>query len=107
MNKLNILIHETKKLRTQWKYVYENVLSTSLKLFDKKNLLKKVWVGLGVSIICVISVLNLMQRYLEYRSTVNKNSNENLVDGQNAKKRNKGKHYLYVFGNLLSQGLIE
>jgi hypothetical protein len=68
--------------------------------------LKKVWLGLGVSILCVISVLNLNATIFRI-STVDKSSNENLVDGQNAKKRNKGKQYLYVFGNLLSQGLIE
>ncbi|EFX82353.1 hypothetical protein DAPPUDRAFT_241433 [Daphnia pulex] len=72
-----------------------------------------VWLGLGVSIACVIAVLNLIQRYLEYRSgfemnfkTSNKTQPENLANGNQLrfKKWQTEKQYLYVFGNLLSQG---
>ncbi|EFX82191.1 hypothetical protein DAPPUDRAFT_316806 [Daphnia pulex] len=72
-----------------------------------------VWLGLGLSIACVIAVLNLIQRYLEYRSgfemnfkTSNKTQPENLANDNQLrfKKWQIGKQYLYVFGNLLSQG---
>jgi hypothetical protein len=65
----------------------------------------KVWLGLGISMICVIAILNLMQRYLEYRSTFEKSSNLMTNSGRQVKKTITGKQYLYVFANLLSQGL--
>jgi hypothetical protein len=68
-----------------------------LLLFDHQ-----VWLGLGVSIVCVIAVLNLIQRYLEYRSAFEmdfKTGNK-----PRAEKWRTGNQYLYVFGNLLSQG---
>ncbi|XP_046642705.1 ionotropic receptor 21a-like [Daphnia pulicaria] len=63
-----------------------------------------VWLGLGISMICVIAILNLMQRYLEYRSTFEKSSNLMTNSGRQVKKTITGKQYLYVFANLLSQG---
>ncbi|XP_046448046.1 ionotropic receptor 93a-like isoform X2 [Daphnia pulex] len=82
----------------------------------------KVWLAIGVSIVCVIAVLNLIQ-HLEYRSAFitdfrpnNKPLPKNytnddqlrpeLVNGKKLqfKKWQTGKQYLYVFGNLLSQG---
>ncbi|EFX82126.1 hypothetical protein DAPPUDRAFT_241224 [Daphnia pulex] len=73
-----------------------------------------VWIGLITSILCVIAVLNLMQRYLEYRSALSETSNhEERINNPNKEKldnRNTvlksryGKEYLYVFGLLLSQG---
>ncbi len=68
---------------------------------------------MGVSIACVITVLNLIQRYLEYRSGFemdfknrSKEQPENLAndDQLRFKKWQTEKQYLYVFGNLLSQG---
>ncbi|EFX82161.1 hypothetical protein DAPPUDRAFT_316759 [Daphnia pulex] len=65
-----------------------------------------IWLGLGVSIVCVIAVLNLMQRYLEYRSVIEtpSRSNDNPPTEKIVNKGGTGKQYLYVFGNLLSQG---
>jgi hypothetical protein len=47
-----------------------------------------------------------MQRYLEYRPTFEKSSNLMSDGSRNFKKRIAGKQYLYVIGNLLSQGLM-
>ncbi|EFX82393.1 hypothetical protein DAPPUDRAFT_101640 [Daphnia pulex] len=65
-----------------------------------------VWLGLGISIVCVIAVLNLMQLYLEYRSVIEtpSKSNDNSPTEKINTKGETGKQYLYVFGNLLSQG---
>ncbi|EFX82169.1 hypothetical protein DAPPUDRAFT_241317 [Daphnia pulex] len=70
-------------------------------LFDPQ-----VWLGLGISIVCVIAVLNLMQRYLDYRSVTETTlrSNDNPPTQKIITKGETGKQYLYVFGNLLSQG---
>nr|CAH0102975.1 unnamed protein product [Daphnia galeata] len=61
-----------------------------------------IWVGLGVSIVCVIVVLSSIQRYLEYQT-----AGQLTNDGGGLRVITKtitGKQYLYVFGNLLSQG---
>jgi len=72
-----------------------------------------VWLGLGVSIVCVTAILILIQRYYEYRSTFdayfttnNKPHIRKLNNGEQLRVKNggAGNHYLYVFGNLLSQG---
>jgi hypothetical protein len=91
----------------------------SLLLIFIKNLKKillfnqQVWLGLGISIFCVIAILNLIRRYLECRSTFrigfrpnNEPQTGNLKTGgqHRAKKRQTGNEYLYVLGNLLSQG---
>nr|CAH0101820.1 unnamed protein product [Daphnia galeata] len=69
-----------------------------------------VWLGLLISIMTVIVVLQLLELYLDYRSPSQIDSSE---DGQRNKKNPKGwlhyvrqigKHYIYVFGNLFSQG---
>jgi hypothetical protein len=76
---------------------------------------RQIWLGLGVSIICVIAVLNLMQRLLSYLPENGENlsqpnsPNDNPPTGKSLKKNRvtkgeTGKQYLYVFGNLLSQG---
>ncbi|XP_046448054.1 uncharacterized protein LOC124196853 isoform X2 [Daphnia pulex] len=74
-----------------------------------------VWLGLGISIVCVIAILNLIRRYLECRSTFctgfrpnNEPQTRNLKTGgqHRAKKRQTGNEYLYVLGNLLSQGVV-
>ncbi|EFX82216.1 hypothetical protein DAPPUDRAFT_316861 [Daphnia pulex] len=71
-----------------------------------------VWLGLGVSIVCVIEVLTLMLRYLDYQSTLITIGNKPREDSdisvnlQNVRRdvNVASKEYLYVFGNLLSQG---
>jgi ionotropic glutamate receptor len=62
--------------------------------------------GLGVSIVCLITVLNVIQRYLEYHSAFEAtfSSNDNPPAEKKITKEETGKEYLYVFGNLLSQG---
>ncbi|XP_046449196.1 glutamate [NMDA] receptor subunit 1-like [Daphnia pulex] len=76
----------------QWPYL----------LFDHQ-----VWLGLGISIVCVIAVLNLIQRYLEYRSVIvtpSRSKDNPALTEKVIAKGETGKQYLYVFGNLLSQG---
>jgi hypothetical protein len=66
--------------------------------------------GLGVSIAFVIAVLNLIQRYPEnaIETIFGQNEKTNQTDGGRLRvtKWQTGKQYLYVFGNLLSQGFI-
>ena len=67
----------------------------------------QLWLGLGISIVCVIAILNLIQYYLEYRSSLETKFRTN--DNQPTEKiivtkGRSGKQFLYVFGNLLSQG---
>ncbi|XP_046449177.1 glutamate receptor ionotropic, kainate 2-like [Daphnia pulex] len=69
----------------------------------------QIWLGLGKSIVCVIAILNLIQRYLEYRSSletsnVRPNDNNNPPTEKIITKGRTAKQFLYVFGNLLSQG---
>ncbi|EFX82390.1 hypothetical protein DAPPUDRAFT_316803 [Daphnia pulex] len=65
-----------------------------------------VWLGLGISIVCVIAVLNLIHHYLEYRLVVEKSlrPNNNSPTEKIVNKGETGKQYVYVFGTLLSQG---
>ena len=63
---------------------------------------QQIWVGLGVSIVCVIVVLSLIERYLEYQTAGQLTDDSGL---RVVTKTITGKQYLYVFGNLLSQGL--
>ncbi|XP_046642731.1 ionotropic receptor 21a-like [Daphnia pulicaria] len=66
-----------------------------------------VWLGLGLSIAFVIAVLNLIQRYPEYaiETIVRQNEKTNQTGGRlRVTKWQTGKQYLFVFGNLLSQG---
>ncbi len=62
---------------------------------------QQIWVGLGVSMVCVIVVLSLIQRYLEYQTAGPLTNDGGL---RVVRKTKTGKQYLYVFGNLLSQG---
>jgi phosphotransferase system glucose/maltose/N-acetylglucosamine-specific IIC component len=74
----------------------------------------KVWLGLGVSIVCVTAILILILRFSSHlpenfdsNTQVESNSNDNL-EGQDGRhpvvKNQPEKPYLYVIGNLLSQG---
>ncbi|XP_032789947.2 LOW QUALITY PROTEIN: glutamate receptor ionotropic, kainate 2 [Daphnia magna] len=70
-----------------------------------------VWVGLIVTAICVVVVLNVIQRcleYMEHRSlpeTVSATDPCTHFPGNNSRLNGQaGKQYLYVLGNLLSQG---
>nr|CAH0109179.1 unnamed protein product [Daphnia galeata] len=64
-----------------------------------------VWLGLVISIVCVIFVLNLLQRYFTYRSLKPETSSIEIGNQNSAPIVNTGNQYLYVFGNLLSQGV--
>jgi hypothetical protein len=59
-----------------------------------QNDISQVWLGLVISTVRVIVVLKLLQRYLNHRLL--RDTTENT-----------GNQYIYVFGNLLSQGLIQ
>lgn len=65
---------------------------------------KQIWLGLGVSIVCVIIALNTIQQFLDQPSKKETNAielgHEKMVQ---AKTTN---YYIYVYGLLLSQGLI-
>jgi hypothetical protein len=75
---------------------------------------QKVWLGLGVSIVCVTAILILILRFsshlpenLDSNTQVESSRNDNL-EGQDGRlpvvKNHPAKPYLYVIGNLLSQG---
>ncbi|EFX82122.1 hypothetical protein DAPPUDRAFT_241220 [Daphnia pulex] len=59
-----------------------------------------VWLGIAISMICVIAVLYSIQWYLD------RHSHQSLTSQQMSHRRSTlvGKHYLYVFGNLVTQG---
>lgn len=61
----------------------------------------QIWLGVGISIVCVIFVLKFLQRYQEklFETAANHGNGIKLPH----RKRADG-HYLYVFGNLMSQG---
>jgi ionotropic glutamate receptor len=72
-----------------------------------------VWIGLVISIAVVTFVLTLMQRYLAYQSLSKKNSTPKQSSANQTAanqianciaKEFTGTQYLYVLGNLLSQG---
>jgi hypothetical protein len=66
---------------------------------------QQIWLGLGVSIVCIIVSLNLIQKYLDRCSK----KETDTIELPDAKRTIKGKmrnNYFYVFGMLLSQGLI-
>jgi hypothetical protein len=61
----------------------------------------QVWLGIVISMICVIAVLYSIQWYLD------RHSHQSLTSQQMSHRRILvGKHYLYVFGNLLTQGSV-
>ena len=70
-----------------------------------------MWLGLLISIIVVITILNLLQDFLENRSPpeIEESNQENKTQQRQESrprsvKNRGGTQYLYVFGNLLSQG---
>ena len=68
------------------------------------NLYAQIWLGLGADIVCVIAVLNLIQKYFDQPSK----QETDAIELRNEKKT-KTKIMsinIYVFGMLLSQGLI-
>jgi hypothetical protein len=97
------------------KQILPNVV-INLKVIIKYSIQFKVWLGLGLSILFVISILKLTQHALNYlpanweynKSRSKKGSrqlrNRNILLVAKKKSENE---YLYVFGNLLSQGSIE
>ncbi|XP_057365455.2 glutamate receptor ionotropic, delta-1-like [Daphnia carinata] len=64
-----------------------------------------VWIGLAISSVIVIVILFLIQRYLDNRVGLERDSTSN--EGENANSTRvhgqPGSQYLYVLGNLLSQ----
>ena len=65
--------------------------------------------GLVISIVCVVVVLSVLDFILfkEPRNDNKLSEDRNSVEHQTAEKITRarpGKQYLYVFGNLLSQG---
>ncbi|XP_045034758.1 glutamate [NMDA] receptor subunit 1-like [Daphnia magna] len=64
-----------------------------------------VWIGLGISSVIVIVILFLIQRHLDDRDGLERDSTSN--NGKNADSTRghgqPGSQYLYVLGNLLSQ----
>jgi hypothetical protein len=93
--------------------LYTSISSKSLKMIKNFIILnQQIWLGLGISIVCVIVILNLIQRYSESASGTgfrlnNKPQTGNLTNNGQLRgtKGETGKQqYLYVFGNLLSQG---
>ena len=77
-----------------------------LLLFKSKNYLyhQQIWLGLGVSILFVIAVLNLIQQFLDHPSK--KETNAIQLGGEKMKKAKTRNYYIYVYGLLLSQGMI-
>jgi hypothetical protein len=72
---------------------------------------QQIWLGVGISIVCVIAVLDLIQRYLESASGTgfepnNKPQTGGLTNNGQLRgtKTKTEKPYLYVVGNLVSQG---
>ncbi|KAI9563542.1 hypothetical protein GHT06_011005 [Daphnia sinensis] len=63
-----------------------------------------VWVGLVVTVVCVIVVLTLIQRYLLYTEHRSGTESATNMPGNSLSKGQTGRQYVYVFGNLLSQG---
>ena len=56
---------------------------------------------MGISIVCVITVLNLLQQYEEKKIVTAANNSDGL---SLPRPERPGRQYIYVFGNLLSQG---
>nr|CAH0104494.1 unnamed protein product [Daphnia galeata] len=66
-----------------------------------------IWLGLGLSIVCVIAVLNMMQYYLDYRYKKETEAINKIQSNTTTKEKGllrAGDQYLYVYGNLLAQG---
>jgi hypothetical protein len=57
----------------------------------------------GISIVCVIFVLKFLQRFQEKLFETTSNHGDGVRPPH---KERTGKQYLYVFGNLMSQGNI-
>lgn len=66
--------------------------------------------GLAISILFVIIILQLLEFYLDYRSLCEISPSKVSNNGKITQRawlyyvRRAGKHYIYVFGNLMSQG---
>jgi ionotropic glutamate receptor len=103
----------------QWPVYHQpNLLNFYLKNNLFITFFEKVWLGIGVSIVCVTTVLILILRFssqylpknLNSNTSKVESSNDNNLEGQDGRhpvrdRDQSGKQYLYVIGNLLSQGL--
>ena len=61
----------------------------------------QIWLSLGISIVCVIFVLTIIQQY--FNQTVPTSTKRKKRVGRDI-ARTAGNQYRYVFGTLLSQG---
>ena len=84
--------------------------------------LKKVWLGIGISIVCVTASLIFILRFSSRLPTIRSSNTkvETITNNENSRNREKkvdevlsdviekqsSHQFLYVIGNLLSQGLI-
>ena len=84
--------------------------------------LKKVWLGIGISIVCVTASLIFILRFSSRLPTIRSSNTikvETITNNENSRNRKKNDdvlsdviekqsshQFLYVIGNLLSQGLI-
>ncbi|EFX82186.1 hypothetical protein DAPPUDRAFT_241335 [Daphnia pulex] len=64
----------------------------------------QIWLGLGVSIICVVAVLNFIHRSIHYIHKYLNRPCETEADTIELGETKTGQYYLYTFGTLLSQG---
>ncbi|XP_057376733.2 glutamate receptor ionotropic, delta-1-like isoform X2 [Daphnia carinata] len=99
-------------LTTPWEY---NSLAFLIPVHDETANIESVvkpfqwpvWVGLVVAVVCVIVVLTFIQRYLQYRSGTESATKRSTSLPSNNSRLSKGRigtQFIYVFGNLLSQG---
>ncbi|EFX82428.1 hypothetical protein DAPPUDRAFT_241241 [Daphnia pulex] len=98
-------------LTTYWIY---GELAFLIPVSDETANINAVWMGLFVSMVCVMVVLYLMQRYKTHHHPANwhnrpqsdtgQSRNSNLIVAKPVKPQRENE-YLFVFGNLLSQGI--
>jgi hypothetical protein len=83
-----------------------NTLTFGILMFKSKQFFyyKQIWLQLGVSIVCVIIALNTIQQFLDQPSKKETNAIE-LGDDKMVQAKTTN-YYIYVYGLLLSQGLI-
>ena len=67
------------------------------------TIFEQVWLGLALSIVCVIAVLSLLD-FILFNEPGNDNKLSEDRNSVTITSARPGKQYLYVFGNLLSQG---
>ena len=67
-----------------------------------------MWLALAISILCAVFTLNTLQRFLGTLGAGRRVESNSLSEEGTALRREKKKdQFLFVFGNLLSQGYSE